>query len=59
MTNGRYAIGSVISLTISRSDNLERTATIKIPATNTHKQKFVTRDVRYLARFECDLLESD
>ena len=59
MTNGRYAIGSLISLTKTRSDNLERTATIKIPATKTHKEKFVTRDVRYLARLECDSLESD
>ena len=59
MQNGRYAIGSVINLTKSRVDNRERTATIKIPATKTYKEKILTRDVRYLARLECDSLESD
>ena len=59
MHNGRYAIGSVINLTKSRGENRERTATIKLPATKTYKEKILTRDVRYLARLECDSLESD
>ena len=55
MTYGKYAIGSVVGLTKSPLDNKERSAKLKIPATKTHRERHLTRDVRYLSRLECDI----
>ena len=51
-TNGRYAIGRITSLTYSKLDNLARTATLKIPASKTTKEKYVSRDIRKLCLLE-------
>ena len=54
MTYGRYAIGSIIKLTKSNLDGQQRTATIKIPASKTYKERIITRDIRYVSLLECD-----
>ena len=57
MTLGQPAVGTITKLTKSNLDNRERTATIKIPASKIHKERIITRDVRYIARLECDIPE--
>ena len=55
--NGKFAIRSIIKLTKSKLDEQPRSATIRIPPCKTHKERMLTRDVRTLARLECDSIE--
>ena len=55
--NGKVAIGSIIKLTRSKLDGQPRSATIRIPPSKIHKERILTRDVRTLARLECDSIE--
>ena len=51
---GRYCLGIITKLSISNLDKKSRSATIKIPESAYSKERYITRDVRLLARIECD-----
>ena len=51
---GRYCLGIITKLSISNLDKKSRSATINIPESAYSKERYITLDVRLLARIECD-----